>query len=87
MKNKYLVELVVPFMSGIYNVYIPINERVDVVINLILKGLKELIDQDILNDTSKFIIIDASTGKTIDNNSVIRSTGIKNGSKLVLTLV
>lgn len=86
MKNKYLIELSVPFMASMYDVYIPINERVDIVISLILKGLKELIDQE-LDDQTKYILIDASTGETIDNNSVVRATKIKNGSKVVLTMV
>ena len=73
-------------MASMYDVYIPINERVDIVISLILKGLKELIDQE-LDDQTKYILIDASTGETIDNNSVVRATKIKNGSKVVLTMV
>lgn len=87
MKNKYLIQISVPFVSSMYDVYIPANERVDVVIGLILKGLKEILDQDVLDESLKYVLIDASTGKAIDNNSIIRATGIKNGSKVVLTIV
>lgn len=87
MKNKYLIQISVPFVSSMYDVYIPTNERVDVVIGLILKGLKEILDQDVLDESLKYVLIDASTGKAIDNNSIIRATGIKNGSKVVLTIV
>ena len=41
MKNKILIELVVPDIDEIYNVYIPINKRIGNIIILLAKAVSE----------------------------------------------
>ena len=42
MKNKVLVELIVPQIDEKYNVYIPINKKIGNVIVLLNKAISEL---------------------------------------------
>ena len=42
MKNKVLIELIVPTLEETYDVYIPINKRVGNVTTLLTKVVSEL---------------------------------------------
>lgn len=42
MKNKILVEVVVPDIDEVYNIYIPINKKIGNIIVLLNKAIKEL---------------------------------------------
>ena len=83
MDNKYLVELFVPTISKIYNVYLPINRRVGNVIALLNKSLTELSKGEYRgnNNTSLY---DRETGEKLDNNLLVRDTIIENGSGIII---
>ena len=83
MKNKILIELIVPEIDAKYNLYIPINKKVGNIIVLLNKAIKELSD-GVYDGTSKTSIYDRETGERFSVNSLIRETTIRNGSKLIL---
>lgn len=83
MKNKVLVELVVPEIDEIYNVYIPINRRVGNVISLISKAIFELTNGEYQNSPRRFIY-SSTSGIRYDIEYLIRDTDIRNGSRIIL---
>ena len=83
MDNKYLVELFVPTISKIYNVYLPINRRVGNVIELLNKSLTELAKGE-YRGNNKTSLYDRESGEKLDNNMLIRDTIIENGSGIII---
>ena len=83
MKNKILVELIVPEIDKKYDIYIPINKRVGNIIGLLNRAVKELSD-GIYNGTERTSIYDRVTGEKYSINSLVRDTNIRNGSILIL---
>lgn len=84
MKNKILILLNVPSLATQYDLYIPVNERMDKIIHLLLLGLKDLTGYNFLEDSKSYVLINSATGKVYGNNDIIRDTDIRNGSKLIL---
>ena len=83
MKNKLLVELVVPEIDQKYNIYIPINKKVGSLIGLLNKAVSELTN-GLYIGTDKSFIYDRLTGERYDVNMLIKNTNIKNGTSLIL---
>lgn len=83
MKNKILIELIVPEIDEKYNLYIPINKKVGNVVVLLIKAVKELTSGS-FNGTDKTCLYDKNTGDKYPINSLIRETNIRNGSSLIL---
>jgi hypothetical protein len=83
MNNKVLVRISSPHLNGSYDVFIPINEYVGVVIKLVIKIL------DDINETNKmegktFMLINKQTGEIYNNDDIVRDTNIKNATELLL---
>jgi len=83
MKNTILIKLIVPSLSQEFDLFIPINERVDKVIEMLKKALIEISDQTIRMD-SDWYLIHATTGIILDHNKSIHDLKIKNSAKLML---
>lgn len=83
MKNKVLIELIVPEIDERYNIYIPINKKVGNIIVLLNKALKELTN-GIYDGSSKTLLYNNTTGEQYPINSLIRETNIRNGASLIL---
>ena len=83
MKNKVLIELIVPGLDNSYDIYIPINKKVGSIINLLQKAIFELSD-GIYVPTSNTFIYNSDNGEKYDINIIIKDTDIRNGSKIVL---
>lgn len=83
MKNKILIELIVPDIDEKYNLYIPINKRVGNVIVLLNKAIKELTN-GIYEGNDKTGIYNRTTGKRYNINALIRETDIRNGTSIIL---
>ena len=83
MNNKVLVELIVPKLEERYQVYIPINKRISVVIKLIEKALNEMTyGYYPIKDDS--VIIDVESGNVFDINITVKESKMINGSKIIL---
>ena len=83
MNNKVLVRISSQHLNGSYDVFIPINEYVGVIIKLVIKIL------DDINETNKmegktFMLINKQTGEIYNNDDIVRDTNIKNSTELLL---
>ena len=83
MNNKLLVEVIVPLLEERYEMFIPINKRISVVIRLIEKALKEMTNGYYPNKDSS-VIIDAESGNIFDVNITVKESKMINGSKIIL---
>ena len=83
MKNKILIKLYVPFIDEVYEIFIPTNESVKKVVDLIVKSVYELSDER-LNLDVKYHIIDPDTSLIYQESLIIRDSNIVNGKKIVL---
>lgn len=83
MKNKILIELVIPDLDKVYNVFIPVNKKVGNIIVLLTKAINELTNED-FPITQQVNLYNSFTGETYPMNELIRKTTIRNGCRLVL---
>ena len=83
MKNKVLVKVYVPSIDEEYEIYIPTNESIKKVMELIIKSIYELSDSN-LNLESKHYLLDPDTSTIYVNDLIIRDTNIKNSKKIIL---
>ena len=83
MNNKLLVDVFVPLLEEKYELYIPINKRISVVIKLIEKALKEMTNgyYPIKEDS---VIIDVESGNVYDINITVKESKMINGSEIIL---
>lgn len=83
MKNKILVELIVPDIDETFDVYIPVNRKIGNIIVLLVKSVKEL-SNGIYVGTEKTSLYDISTGDKYPINVLVRETNIRNASKIIM---
>lgn len=83
MDNKVLVTLYVPYLDSRYDMYIPVNKRIHVIIDLIKKSLFEL-SEGTFNLTNKYEIYNYETGMAYNMNDLVRDTDIRNNSNLII---
>ena len=83
MKNKILVELIVPDIDETFDVYIPVNRKIGNIIVLFVKSVKEL-SNGIYVGTEKTSLYDISTGDKYPINVLVRETNIRNASKIIM---
>lgn len=82
MKDKVLVELIVPDIDGIFDIYIPINRRIGNIIELLNKSLCDLTD-GVYKGSNKNFLYDGN-GEKYPINELVRNTDIRNGVRIVL---
>ena len=83
MNNKLLVDVFVPLLEEKYELYIPINKRISVVIKLIEKALKEMTNGYYpIKEGS--VIIDVETGNVYDVNITVKESKMINSSEIIL---
>ncbi len=83
VKNKVLVELIVPDIDKKYNLFLPANKKIGTITSLIIKAI---------NDTSggnyelesTLCLYSRLSGTTYDANLILRQTNIRNGTVLIL---
>lgn len=83
MKNKVLVELYVPTIDEIYNLYLPVNRKIGNIIALLNKSLMEVTNGEFVG-TEYTMLYNRNTGEMYDVNVSLRETNIRNGSSIVL---
>lgn len=83
MKNKILIKIYVIALSEEYEIYIPTNESVKTVIELIVKSVSELSDGR-LNVNDQYCLMDCETNILYNFPLIIRDTNIMNAKKLFL---
>lgn len=83
MKNKVLVKIYVPNIDEEYELYIPINESVKKVLELIVKCVYEFSDST-FNYKDQHCLLDPDTAIIYASDQIIRDTNIKNSKKIIL---
>lgn len=83
MKNKVLVELYVPTIDEIYNLYLPVNRKIGNIIALLNKSLMEVTNGEFVGNEYT-MLYNRNTGEMYDVNVSLRETNIRNGSSIVL---
>ena len=79
LDNKVLVNLHILSLGKDYEVYLPVNEKIGVISRLLNSTMF-----DSSNNNKSFVLFNADTGVTYENNILVRNTDIKNGSRLIL---
>lgn len=79
LENKILVNLYILSLGKNYEIFIPVNEKVGNITKLLNNSLFEDIDSSKNNK-----ILNAETGIVYNNNTLIRTSDIKNGTRLLL---
>jgi len=83
MNNKVLVNVIVPLLEEKYEMFIPINKRISVVIKLIEKALCEMTNGYYpIKEGS--VIIDVESGNVYDVNITVKESKMINGSQIIL---
>lgn len=83
MKNKVLIKVIVPSLNEEYEVFIPVNERITKVKELLAKSINDISDSSF--DTNKiYSLIDPDMGTIYDSRLSVRETNIINSKKVVL---
>jgi len=77
--NKLLVDLYVLMLDQHFEIFIPVDEKVGNIVNLLDKSLLAMISSN-----KKFALLNLYSGNVYKNNDVVRNTDIKNGTKLML---
>ena len=83
MKNKILIELIVPDIEEKFNIFIPINRKVGNVIELLNKSISDLTNGTYIG-SSKTCIYSKKTGEKYNINDLVINTDIRNGTSLIL---
>ena len=84
MKNKVLVQLIVPYLESKYDLFVPVNKRVGHVIDLLCKTLNEITNGLYDENCEDKKLYNAITGEMYNIQDLVRKTNIRNGSKIVL---
>lgn len=81
--NKILVSVKVPTIEEEYDLFIPIGEKMSEILLLIQKSINELSDgYYVVNENAN--LYDSINGKVINKNNIVKFSGLKNGSKVIL---
>lgn len=83
MKNKVLVELIVPTIESSFDVYLPINKRIGNIITLLNKTVAEFSD-DCYEGNNHTSLYNRETSQKYDVNLLLYNTDIRNGTTLIL---
>ena len=80
--NKILISVYVLTIEEEYDMFIPINENMKNVLNLIQQTVNELSDgYYVINQNA--LLYNGIDGKIINNN-IVKFSGLKNGSRVLL---
>lgn len=81
--NKILISVYVLTIEEEYDMFIPINENMKNVLNLIQQTVVELSDgYYVINQNA--LLYNGIDGKIINNNNIVKFSGLKNGSRVLL---
>lgn len=83
MNNKILVNVYSPEFGEVYEIFIPVNEYVSVVVKLIANVIANMNGTDGLVG-KKYILMNKNTLQVYSNKSIVRDTDMKNSVDLVL---
>lgn len=83
MNNKALVEVIVPAAGTKFDVFIPLDSKMSLVLKLLSSALSEL-SAGKYKASDDAVLCDADTGIIFNINMEVAELHIKNGSRLML---
>lgn len=83
MKNKIIVELIVPEIEETYSLFIPVTKKIGEIIPLLAKAIIDF-SYGSYSYNEKTAIYNAITAERYNPNDIIIDTDIRNGSQLIL---
>ena len=83
MKNKVIVNLIVPEIDKEYNIYLPISLKIGNIINLLNKTISESTNGELKLSNSNSLY-NALTNEKYTSDMLLYNTNIRNGTILVL---
>ena len=83
MTNKVLVKLYVPMIEEQYDVMLPLDKKIDDIINLLVKAVKEFSD-GYYQPKKRPILYDKITAEPYNLSLKVKSSGIRNSTELIL---
>ncbi len=82
--KKILVTIFVLCIGEQYDLFIPIDMNLLEVINLIQKSIYELSGEEYIIRKDNEVLLYNDDGKIINSNNVVKFSGLKNGSRILL---
>lgn len=82
MKNKVLIKLIIPELGTSYDVFIPVNELIWKVKELLLKVVCDLSEIN-FDKSRECILLNKTNCKIYNNNEIVINTDIRNGTELI----
>ena len=82
MNNKILINIYVPKIEQIYEVFIPISKNIYNVTKLLEQSIKELSQNEYT--TNGTTLLYNEYGKLIKPNVLVKDSGLVNGSKIII---
>ena len=82
MKNKVLVHLIIPDIDESYDIYIPVNIRIGMVIKLLNKSLVD-ISKGLFEIKENRNLYNMEDATIYDINKLVRETNIRNGINVI----
>ena len=83
MKNKILNNINVSELDKKYDIYLPLNKKINAIIRLLEKAINQMSEEKISLSKNR-MLIDYETGIRIEEELLLKDTSIKNGTKLIL---
>ena len=83
MKNKVLVELIVPSIESKFDIYLPINRRIGNIITLINKTITEM-SEGCYAGNNQSALYNRETNQKYEPNTLLYNTDIRHGTTLIL---
>lgn len=82
--NKVLVKIFFPRIDKWFEVWIPLNQKIENIIIQLIKGINEINANLYYTTTDMPILYNRGSGEYYEYNSLVQNTNIKNGSELIL---
>ncbi|MBQ6476962.1 MAG: hypothetical protein IJI43_00810 [Bacilli bacterium] len=82
--KKILVTVFVLCIGEKFDLFLPIDMKMIDAIGLIQKSVYELSNEEYIIKPDKNVILYDSNGKVINTNNIIKFSGLKNGSHILL---
>lgn len=83
MNDKVNVKIIVPEINEEYDVFLPINKKIGMIISLLVKAIREL-NNNSLPQLPYYKLYNVDTMQVYDWNLLLYNTDIRNGTRLVL---
>lgn len=81
--NKILVLVYIPEIEQEYDVYIPINKKIGTIKKYLISSIEEFNDGNVSN-IENLKLYDKESSMKYNNDTLVKDSGIKNGTKLIL---